>query len=155
MDINFLIPPHPPLQKQEKIRFYLDALPFQTKIYSNSIVQTLFNEYKNLYWKYKIIIATDASKSNENCSIASKNFTTGVTKAGSVSNYNSIFTSEVLAILIAINNLINDNQHYRRYSPNSVLASESSNPGPSVDSGFREILIPEQELLDLSVSEPT
>ncbi|GBM53757.1 putative RNA-directed DNA polymerase from transposon BS, partial [Araneus ventricosus] len=118
MDINFLIPPHPPLQKQEKIRFYLDTHPFQTKIYSNSIVQTLFNEYKNLYWKYKIIIATDASKSNVNCSIASKNFTTGVTKAGSVSKYNSIFTSEALAILIAINNLINDNQHY-------VLLSDS------------------------------
>ncbi|GBO17593.1 hypothetical protein AVEN_188370-1 [Araneus ventricosus] len=64
------------------------------------------------------MISTDASKSNENCSIASKNFTAGVTKAGSVSNYNSIFTSEALAILIAINNLINDNQHY-------VLLSDS------------------------------
>ncbi|GBN90162.1 hypothetical protein AVEN_259105-1, partial [Araneus ventricosus] len=33
IDINFLIPSHPPLQRQEKIRFYLDTLPFQTKIY--------------------------------------------------------------------------------------------------------------------------
>ncbi|GBM91462.1 hypothetical protein AVEN_52162-1 [Araneus ventricosus] len=41
-----------------------------------------------------------------------------MTKAGSFSNYNSIFTSVALAILIAINNLINDNQHY-------VLLSDS------------------------------
>ncbi|GBM92760.1 hypothetical protein AVEN_73945-1 [Araneus ventricosus] len=41
-----------------------------------------------------------------------QNFTTGVTRAGSVSNYNSIFTNEALAILIAISDLINDNQQY-------------------------------------------
>ncbi|GBN29806.1 hypothetical protein AVEN_168853-1 [Araneus ventricosus] len=109
IDIKFVISSYPPLQKQEKIRFSLDALPFQAKTFPNSVV---FNEYKNLYSKYKFIIATDASKYNEKCSIASKKFTSGVTKAGSVSNYNSIFTSEVLAILIAINNLINDNQQY-------------------------------------------
>ncbi|GBM43283.1 hypothetical protein AVEN_220815-1 [Araneus ventricosus] len=50
--------------------------------------------------------------------MASKHFTTGVTKAGPVSNYNCIFTIDALVILIAINSLINDNQHY-------VLLSDS------------------------------
>ncbi|GBL88838.1 hypothetical protein AVEN_158951-1 [Araneus ventricosus] len=111
-DINFktndLIPTYQPFNQNEKVEFPIDCLPLQSKEFPTNIIKTFFIDHKNKFWQNKIVIATDASKSLQKCTIAIANIKTGESSSGFISYHNCIFTGEVMALIHAISHFVNE-----------------------------------------------
>lgn len=91
------------LESIKNLNIYTDNLQFQVpKSNPHEGIQHLLNDYLNTMPKTATVIATDASKSKENCAVAIINFRTQTKLSGTIHQINSIFSGEAIAIIIAI-----------------------------------------------------
>ena len=118
------------INPSNQIEIHLSDFPFQNKSLPELVIQTLFLDFKNSLEGNWTFLATDASKNISTTNIAAIDILRQISVAGQVPQVCSVFTSEALAIYIAIKSFIKAKQNYIILSDSFSVLNALSKIGP-------------------------
>ena len=93
------------------ISILTNELPFQSRDLPPCIVTKLFESHRDNFWKERIVLATDCSKSADGVAVAYIDTSSDVEESGKIHPLNSTFTGEACAIQIAIQKRVTKPNH--------------------------------------------